>query len=53
MAPVEDGACHGCYVGVTAQMVNELMNGNTLVFCKTCGRILYLAEQPESKTRRR
>jgi predicted nucleic acid-binding Zn-ribbon protein len=53
MAPVEDGSCHGCYVAVTAQMVNELMNASSLVFCKTCGRILYLAEQPERNTRRR
>jgi predicted nucleic acid-binding Zn-ribbon protein len=53
MAPVEDGSCHGCYVGVTHQMINELMNANTLVFCKTCGRILYLAEQPQHNTRRR
>jgi predicted nucleic acid-binding Zn-ribbon protein len=53
MAPVEDGACHGCYVGVTPQMVNELMNAGTLVFCKTCGRILYLAEPAQHNTRRR
>ena len=52
MAPVEDGSCHGCYVAVTAQMMNELMNASSLVFCKTCGRILYLAEQPHHPTRR-
>jgi predicted nucleic acid-binding Zn-ribbon protein len=53
MAAVEDGACHGCYVAVTAQMVNELINGGSLIFCKTCGRILYLAEEAEHTTRRR
>jgi predicted nucleic acid-binding Zn-ribbon protein len=52
MAPVEDGACHGCYVAVTHQMMNELINGQQLVFCNTCGRILYLAEQPERNLRR-
>lgn len=53
MAPVEDGACHGCFVAVTPQMINELMNAGMLVFCKTCGRILYLAEPTENRTRRR
>ena len=52
MAQVEDGACHGCYVAITPQMHNELINGHALVFCKTCGRILYLAEQPERNLKR-
>ncbi len=52
MAQVDDGACHGCFVAVTPQMVNELINGNHLVFCKTCGRILYLAEQPVQNLRK-
>lgn len=52
MAPVDNGACTGCYVSVTAQMMNELINGGHLVFCKTCGRILYLAEEAVSTTRR-
>jgi predicted nucleic acid-binding Zn-ribbon protein len=52
MAPVENGACHGCYVSVTSQMVNDLINGHELVFCKTCGRILYLAEEADNRLRR-
>lgn len=52
MAAVEDGACTGCYVSVTAQMMNELINGHHMVFCKTCGRILYLSEETISATRR-
>ncbi len=52
MAAVEHGACSGCYVSVTAQMMNEMINGGHLVFCKTCGRILYLAEAAMSATRR-
>jgi len=52
MAQVDDGACHGCFVAVTPQMVNELINGTHLVFCKTCGRILYLAEQPTHNLRK-
>jgi len=52
MAAVENHACSGCYVTVTAQMMNELINGHHMVFCKTCGRILYLAEEHASATRR-
>ena len=52
LAPVDSGACTGCYVSVTAQMMNELINGGHLVFCKTCGRILYLAEEVLSATKR-
>jgi predicted nucleic acid-binding Zn-ribbon protein len=52
MAPVEDGACHGCYVAVTSQKINDLINAETLVFCQICGRILYLAEQPQNVRKR-
>jgi predicted nucleic acid-binding Zn-ribbon protein len=57
MAQVErdgnTGMCHGCYVSVTAQMLNELINAESLVFCKTCGRVLYLGEETVSTTRRK
>ena len=46
------GACSGCYVSVTTQALNELINGNHLSFCKTCGRILYLPEEELNLTRR-
>jgi uncharacterized protein len=39
------GSCSGCFVSVTTQMMNELINGGALSFCKTCGRILYLSEE--------
>lgn len=52
MAPIDGSACSGCYVTVTSQMMNELINGGHLVFCKTCGRILYLSEEVVSTTRR-
>lgn len=44
LAAVESGACTGCFVTVTAQMLNELINAEGLVFCKTCGRLLYMAD---------
>jgi predicted nucleic acid-binding Zn-ribbon protein len=52
LAAVEDGACLGCYTSVTTQCLNELINGHNLVFCKSCGRLLYLGEVQESKTSR-
>jgi predicted nucleic acid-binding Zn-ribbon protein len=52
LAPVEEGACSGCFVSVTAQTINELINRHHMVFCKTCGRILYLAEQDIPRTKR-
>jgi len=58
MAPVDYdrksqlGACSGCYVSVTTQSVNELINGGHLLFCKTCGRILYLPEDEQTQARR-
>ncbi len=52
MAPVENSACSGCYVSVTAQMLNDLINDDVLVFCKSCGRILYLPEEESNALRR-
>lgn len=58
MAPVDydrkaqSGSCSGCYVSVTTQMMNELINGSHLCFCKTCGRVLYLPEEELNHTRR-
>jgi predicted nucleic acid-binding Zn-ribbon protein len=53
MAFVESQACSGCFVSVTPQMYNELINNETLSFCKSCGRVLYLAEEEIQHTRRR
>ncbi|MGE5756960.1 MAG: zinc ribbon domain-containing protein, partial [Planctomycetaceae bacterium] len=52
MAFIESDACSGCYVSITAQMKNELINGEHITFCKTCGRLLYLAEEDIPNTRR-
>ena len=53
LAICEDGACHGCFTAVTAQMLNDLINGAGLSFCLSCGRLLYLPEPEIANTRRK
>jgi predicted nucleic acid-binding Zn-ribbon protein len=52
LAFLQSDACSGCNVSVTTQTKNELINSHTLCFCKTCGRVLYLAEEDVPNTRR-
>jgi predicted nucleic acid-binding Zn-ribbon protein len=46
LAPAAGGTCTGCYTGITPQMQNQLLM-NELLLCKSCGRILYLADDPQ------
>jgi uncharacterized protein len=41
LSAAEDGVCSGCGQQITLNMQNEL-NLSKLVFCKACGRLLYL-----------
>jgi predicted nucleic acid-binding Zn-ribbon protein len=41
LAVVDDGVCTGCGQQITLNMQNELKLSK-LVFCKACGRLLYL-----------
>lgn len=43
MAPVEGDSCGGCSTILSPQVV-DLLRRDKLVFCKSCGRLLYLAE---------
>ncbi len=43
MAPVENGVCTGCYVALRPQQ-KVALNGGALMFCSSCGRLLYLME---------
>ena len=52
LAAVEGNACSGCYVTITHQVLNELINAQNLQFCMACGRMLYLAEEDQPNTRR-
>ena len=44
LAVAEDGVCSGCGQQITLNMQNELKLSK-MVFCRTCGRLLYLSEE--------
>jgi predicted nucleic acid-binding Zn-ribbon protein len=46
MAPIEENVCAGCYHNITPQMINELALSR-IVFCKSCGRLLYTPEDSQ------
>jgi predicted nucleic acid-binding Zn-ribbon protein len=41
---VKDRSCQSCHTALTAQNFNDLRSGR-LVTCKSCGRIVYLADE--------
>ena len=43
LAPVESETCGGCYQTLTPHIIDQLRL-NKPVFCKSCGRLLYLPE---------
>jgi uncharacterized protein len=43
VAVVKDGICLGCGVGASSSRIQHARTGTELVFCGTCGRILYVA----------
>ena len=48
LASAEDGVCTGCGQQITLNMQNELKLSK-MVFCKTCGRLLYLPGDDEER----
>lgn len=40
--PARNGTCAGCFINLPPQTINALMGEHELVFCHSCGRILYL-----------
>ena len=44
LAVAEDGVCTGCGQQITINMVDKLMLSHP-IFCKSCGRLLYLPEE--------
>jgi uncharacterized protein len=52
LAVCENASCNGCFTSLTSQMINDLINGEGLSFCLSCGRLLYLTEPEVANTRR-
>jgi predicted nucleic acid-binding Zn-ribbon protein len=48
LVPLEGECCGGCYQRITPQMINELTMSQ-LVFCKSCGRLLYIPEETSAE----
>lgn len=44
LAPMQKGTCTGCHHSITGNVEIELRSGRS-VFCRNCGRLLYLAEE--------
>lgn len=44
IVPIENRACSGCHIALTAQHENVVRKGNNLVFCEHCSRIHYWQE---------
>ncbi len=53
LSACEEGSCTGCYTVIPPQMINELMNNESLQFCMSCGRLLYLSQPEVPVTTRR
>jgi predicted nucleic acid-binding Zn-ribbon protein len=44
VVPIENRACSGCHIALTAQHENVVRKGERLVFCEHCSRIHYWQE---------
>jgi hypothetical protein len=42
IAAVSDGVCQGCFINLTAQEINLLMQEAKIVNCRNCSRILFM-----------
>ena len=42
VAAVKNGTCQGCGLGASNRKVQQARAGTELVYCGTCGRILYV-----------
>jgi predicted nucleic acid-binding Zn-ribbon protein len=38
---VVDGVCQGCFISLTAQEINLLLQEDKLISCRNCSRILF------------
>lgn len=45
VASADGGMCGGCNMTLTSQTISELIKGDEIIRCMTCGRILYLEDE--------
>ena len=50
VAAVRHQTCVGCHMQVTRAVVINLMHGDDIQMCESCGRYLYLSDTKESDT---
>ena len=44
MVPIKMNACGGCFMGVPAQVINEIKMHDKLITCEMCSRLLFLED---------
>lgn len=49
LVPLQGESCSGCFMGITAQNVNEILGGE-FIPCRHCGRLVYYAPKFENET---
>lgn len=47
IVPIEHGVCNGCHMILTVQYVNDVRQGDGIMFCPYCSRILFYQEEAE------
>ena len=49
IVPVRSSVCTGCHMQLPSQFVNDVRNGESILFCPYCSRILFYAESESSE----
>jgi predicted nucleic acid-binding Zn-ribbon protein len=49
IVPIDHGVCNGCHMILTVQFVNEVREGEGIMFCPYCSRILFYQEESEGE----
>lgn len=44
IVPIKDGICDGCHIVLPAHFVNDVRQGESILFCPDCSRILFFDE---------
>jgi len=49
VAPASDGRCSACHLSLRPQFYQDLFTSEQVMFCESCGRILYCPDQVENE----